>query len=102
MEIERHLGLKPLGDLDEVPTHRSAGGQLDRRPDGPGLRPIRRQPNAGEVLRGCPVLEQPKTLQGHQREIEVAVAVNIDRCGRASVVIVIETEDVGALDEPVG
>src|SRR5437867_4064952 len=50
--------------------------------------------------RGRSVFEQTEALSGQQHEVEIAIAIDIDRCDHTTVVVGIEAEDVRALNEP--
>ena len=80
MEIRGNLRAKSLGDLDEILSHDAAGRELDRGAErrtrlGGG------EPNPREMPRRRCVLEQPQALGGQLDEIEIAVAVDVDRGG---------------------
>ena len=59
----------------------------------------RGETNAREVP-GCrPVLEEPQPPEGQEREVKVSISVYVNRRGGSSVMVVVQTEDIGALDE---
>ena len=100
MEVERRLRPESICDLDEVAVGDPASAQLHGGTHRVRLRTDGGEPNPREMPRGRSIFEKTEALSGQHHEVEIAVAVDIDRRDRTTVVVVVEAQDVRALDEP--
>ena len=57
------------------------------------------KPDTREVLRRRRIFEKSQALDTEQRQVEVAIPVDVDRGDRAPVVVGVQPEDIGALNE---
>ena len=99
VQVQGHLDPEPLRDLDEISTGDPVGNERYLCAEGMRLGAGCRESNTREAPGGRPVFEESQPPKGEQRKVEVAVAVDVDRRRGSPVMVVVEAEDVGALDE---